>query len=130
MVEHKFMARAFEKKRDSKHFPFSGEPVAVVSSLETIAQSVTDLQGNRHVADYDNSTFWAYTEALEEVTTAATDSSFWHSIRNEKIAQDFLISLLIRPRSLPSSVLSQPHWYPVLDYPNAIRPPRRTALLR
>lgn len=99
MFEHKFMARASERVRDSKHFPHSGGTPAVVDSLKTIAESFTDLQGSRHTADYDNATTWTHTQALEEVTTAATAFSLWHSIRSEKIAQDYLVSLLVRPRS-------------------------------
>ncbi|MCX6606110.1 MAG: hypothetical protein NTV52_21310 [Acidobacteria bacterium] len=93
------MARASERVRDSKHFPHSGGTPAVVDSLKTIAESFTDLQGSRHTADYDNATTWTHTQALEEVTTAATAFSLWHSIRSEKIAQDYLVSLLVRPRS-------------------------------
>lgn len=56
------------------------------------------LQDKRHIADYDNTTFWTSTEALREVTTAAKVFSTWQSIKNEKIAQEFLVSLLIKPR--------------------------------
>jgi len=50
------------------------------------------------IRDSDNTTFWTRTEALREVTTAAKAFSTWRAIKNKKIAQDYLVSLLIKPR--------------------------------
>ena len=56
------------------------------------------LQDRRHVADYDNAKIWTMSEAFEEVLTASQAFGVWQSIKHEKIAQDYLVSLLIKPR--------------------------------
>jgi len=98
MFEHSVMKKVSGRISDSRIFPFTGEAPIVVQGLKTVAQAFGQLQDKRHIADYDNTTFWTRTEALREVTTAAKAFSIWRSIRNEKIAQDYLVSLLIRPR--------------------------------
>jgi hypothetical protein len=98
MFEHSAMKRASVRIRDSKLSSFSGEDPAVIENLKIVAQSFGRLQDRRHVADYDNGHFWSHTEALSEVTIAAKAFSVWRLIQREKIAQDFLVSLLIKPR--------------------------------
>jgi len=98
MFEHSVMRRVSGRISDSRIFPFAGEDPSVVQGLKTVAQAFTQLQDKRHIADYDNATFWTRTEALREVATAAKAFSTWRSVKNEKIAQDYLVSLLIRPR--------------------------------
>ena len=66
--------------------------------LRNVAQTFVQLQERRELADYDNSTLWAHSEALEAVTRASRAFSDWRSIKHEKIAQDYLVSLLIKPR--------------------------------
>jgi len=99
MFDHHLMAKASERIGSPTQSPFHGIDPATVHNLREIAQSFSRLQKRRHVADYDNATFWTHTDALDEVTTAATAFSLWHSIKTENIAQDYLVSLLIRPRS-------------------------------
>jgi uncharacterized protein (UPF0332 family) len=98
MFEHSVMKKASGRISDSTFFPFTGEDPAVVQNLKTVAQSFGQLQDKRHIADYDNATFWTTTEALREVTTAAKAFSTWHAIKTARIAQDYLVSLLIKPR--------------------------------
>ncbi|MGA3259248.1 MAG: hypothetical protein ABSE35_10235 [Bryobacteraceae bacterium] len=98
MFEHSVMRKVSGRISDSTRFPFTGEDPKVVQSLKTVAQVFVELQDNRHIADYDNTIFWTRTEALREVTTAAKAFSTWQAIKNEKIAQDYLVSLLIKPR--------------------------------
>jgi hypothetical protein len=69
-----------------------------VGCLAIVAQAFVQLHDRRHIADYDNSTIWTPTGALEEVTTAARAFSAWQSIKSQKIAQDYLVSLLIKSR--------------------------------
>jgi uncharacterized protein (UPF0332 family) len=98
MFEHRVMAKASDRILDSRLFSFTGEGPAVIQKLREVAQAFGRLQDKRHIADYDNATYWTHTEALREVATAARAFSTWHSIKNEKIAQDYLVSLLIKPR--------------------------------
>ena len=71
MFEHRVMAKASDKILNSSLFPFTGEDPAVVQKLRTVAQAFGQLRDKRHIADYDNATFWTRTEALREVATAA-----------------------------------------------------------
>jgi hypothetical protein len=98
MFEHAAMKRASARISDKKLFPFKGEDPTVVRLLKSLARSFGELQDKRHVADYDNARFWTHTQALEEVMNTATAFSVWQSIKNEKIAQDYLVSLLIKSR--------------------------------
>lgn len=98
MFEHSLMKRASARISDSKLFPFTGEDPKVVERLVRVAQAFGRLQDMRHIADYDNATHWGHVEAESEVETAERAFSDWQSIKHEKIAQDYLVSLLIKPR--------------------------------
>ena len=98
MFEHSVMKRVSNQISDPKRNPFDREDPSVVQKLREVAQAFVQLQDKRHVADYDNSTVWTQTAAFEEVSTAARAFDTWRSIRHEKIAQDYLVSLLIKPR--------------------------------
>ena len=98
MFEHRVMSKASDRVLDSKLFPFSGEDPAVVQKVRMVAETFGRLQSRRQTADYDNATHWTDIDVLGEVNAAADAFAAWHSIKNEKIAQDFLVSLLIKPR--------------------------------
>ena len=98
MFEHWVMARASERILEPKLFPFVGEDPLVVEKLRRVAEAFSLLQDMRHVADYDNAKVWTDTDAFREIEKAATAFSAWDSIKTEKIAQDYLVSLLIKPR--------------------------------
>lgn len=99
MFEHRAMAKAASKATDVKASPFLGEDSEIVEKLRSIAGAFVQLQIERHKADYDTSTPWTQTQALGGVASVVHVFSIWQTIRNEKIAQDFLVSLLIRPRT-------------------------------
>lgn len=96
--DHGFMVTASGKISDSRLFPFTGEDHNVVNHLKIVAEAFVQLQEKRHIADYDNGTFWTPTEALAEVSTAFNAFASWKRIKEESIAQDYLASLLIKPR--------------------------------
>lgn len=98
MFEHSVMKKASLRIVDTNVFPFAGEDPGVVSHLRQVARAFCRLQDKRHVADYDSSTHWGQTEAESEVEIAKRAFSDWQAIREEKIAQDYLVSLLIKPR--------------------------------
>ena len=98
MFEHSVMKRVSAKIADSTRFPFVGESPQIVEKLRSVAHAFGELQDRRKIADYDNSKVWDYTEALGEVTVTADTIAAWQSIRHEKIAQDYLVSLLIKTR--------------------------------
>jgi uncharacterized protein (UPF0332 family) len=80
-------------------FRFAGEQASVVAALKFVANTFAALQQNRHKADYDNAKFWMKTEALDLVRSAERAFGEWRSIRDEQIAQQYLLSLLVRRRS-------------------------------
>jgi hypothetical protein len=101
------LARAFEHRRmkecskdtaNPQKSPFAGHDSAVVEHLRTVADAFTTLQHNRHIADYDNSTQWTRTEVLAHIDRAVAAFSSWRTIRDEVIAQDYLVSLLVKER--------------------------------
>lgn len=98
MLEHGAMKRASSVARDSKRSPFSNADPDVAMALRTIARSFIQLREKRHIADYDNGKFWALSESLIEVEKAQLVLSLWQSIRTETIAQNYLVSLLIKSR--------------------------------
>ena len=98
MFEHGMMAKASARVLDSKAFPYVGEDPVVVRKLKTIAEAFRELQDARHEADYNNAKVWTQGEAIDEVWNAIIAVIEWEAIRDEKIAQDYLVSLLIKPR--------------------------------
>ena len=98
MFDHALMRKASHRLLDSRLFPFFGEDPKVAQDLKTVAQAFVQLQDKRHIADYHNGVRWTHVESLREVTTVRKAFLIWASIRNENIAQDYLVSLLIKPR--------------------------------
>ena len=84
MFEHSVMKKTSNRIADTKKYPFAGEHPAVVQQLRQLAKTFVQLQDKRHIADYDKSAIDAF--------------GLWQAIHHEKIAQDYLVSLLIKPR--------------------------------
>ena len=99
MFEHRVMAKASERVLDSRLHPYSGEDPAVVQKLKAVARSFGQLQEERHTADYDNATDWTWVDAFFAAALAAIAFKDWKAIRGETIAQEYLVSLLIKPRN-------------------------------
>jgi hypothetical protein len=98
MFDHGMMKRVSSRVADDKKTPFAGEDPSAVSGLRLVAKAFVDLQDVRHVADYDNGTFWNLWEAVDAVTWALSAFDVWHDIKHTDVAQEYLVSLLIRPR--------------------------------
>ena len=69
-----------------------------IVTLRTVAKTFSQLQEKRHTADYDNTIIWTRTDALTQVRAAEHAFLTWKSIRKERIAQDFLVSMLLKHR--------------------------------
>lgn len=93
--DHRAMKDA--SKRAAK-LRFGTADAAIGGQLKTVAQAFIDLQQNRHAADYSYLKKWSRTEVQSHVDTAATAFAAWRSIQHEKLAKDYLISLLIKER--------------------------------
>ena len=98
MFDHGLMRKASERLLNSRLFPFSGSEPSVVRRLRSVAELFVQLQTKRHIADYDNGVTWTHTESLQEVKAVREAFETWAAIRYEDIAQEYLVSLLIKPR--------------------------------
>jgi uncharacterized protein (UPF0332 family) len=95
------LARAFDhssmneacKQTNARRFPDPNHPH--VTHLKNIANAFIRLQENRHTTDYNNSKKWSRVEALTQIELAADAFQCWEEIRDEDVAQDFLLQLLI-----------------------------------
>ena len=96
--DHTTMKAASNRIQRSQHFPFRGEKPKVVADLRAVAKTFVQLQEKRHVADYDNTTFWTRTEALAQVKAAERAFNAWKLVRRERITQEYLVSLLVKKR--------------------------------
>jgi hypothetical protein len=98
MFDHGMMKRVSDRVADSRKMSFAGEDPIAVSGLRLVAEAFVDLQDWRHTADYDNSKFWNPLETINAVARAGSAFVAWTQIKHTDIAQDYLVSLLIRPR--------------------------------
>ena len=98
MFDHALMRKASQRLLDSRLFPFHAEDPTHVQNLKTVAQAFVQLQDKRHIADYHNGIRWTHVESLREVAAVRKAFLSWASIRSENIAQEYLVSLLIKPR--------------------------------
>jgi hypothetical protein len=64
-----------------------------------LAGIFVELQDKRHEADYDTSSPWSFTQSMKEVLSAERAFALWSDIRSKKIAQEYLVPLLIKPRN-------------------------------
>jgi len=90
--EHGRMKQASIKTRSAK---FDGESALAVAGLKTVANAFIRLQEFRHEADYDDSLRLARTDVVSWIALASDAFASWSAIRNERIAQDYLLALLI-----------------------------------
>ena len=98
MFDHGVMKKVSKKVTDASKMPYSGEDLATVDKLRSFAGLFVQLQEQRHEADYNIKDAWTLTQSLKEMLAANRAFATWQEIRMEKISQDYLISLLIRPR--------------------------------
>jgi hypothetical protein len=94
--DHGIMRAASNRILSTKDFPFLGESPEVVSDLRFVAQTFSQLQEDRHFADYNLTKDLDPTEASTQVTAAEKIFNIWPSIRGEQIAQAYLVSLLVK----------------------------------
>ena len=96
-----FLARAFNHRTmkdastraENATYDASVSP-QVVAKLRSVARAFRELQFSRHLADYSIATKWDRSKAVAKLNQAKTAFSDWKSIRNDYVAQKYLISLL------------------------------------
>jgi len=98
MFEHSLMKKVSRRVNDAGRTPYAGEDPVIVNKLRSFAGLFVQLQEQRHEADYNVKDAWTLTQSLKETLAAHRAFAIWRDIRSEKISQDYLVSLLIRPR--------------------------------
>jgi len=90
--EHRTMKQACTWAENATYDPAISPQV--VAKLRSVARAFRELQLQRHLADYSNATRWDRLKASAKVNQANTAFNDWKSIRNEFVAQKYLVSLL------------------------------------
>jgi hypothetical protein len=89
------LARMFDhrKMRVSVQFQDKNNPTPAELKVREVAVVFEYLQDNRNIADYDVSRNWSRTDVID--TLILVDEAFetWRTIRNERAAQDHLMSM-------------------------------------
>jgi len=93
MFEHGAMKKVSRMVTEASKMPYVGQDPAIVDKLRTFAELFVQLQEQRHEADYNIKDTWTLTQSLNEMPAANRAFVIW-----QEISQDYLISLLIRPR--------------------------------
>jgi hypothetical protein len=96
--DHGIMRTASNRLSNARDFPFTGEDPLVVASLRFVALTFTQLQEDRHFADYNLTEDLDPTDALNQVKSAEKIFHTWPSIRSDQIAQEYLVSLVVKNR--------------------------------
>ena len=89
--DHQTMKVASNRASDAKASPFHGEDPDVVRRLRAVARTFSDLQRERHSADYDNGRVWLRAQAVDLVKRVGDAFDDWRAIKNEKLAQAYLL---------------------------------------
>ena len=74
----------------------SAAPDPVLDQLKEIAKTFVLLQDWRLLADYDNSKGWSRDDVDEALRLVSEAFETWVLIRHEDVAQDYLISFLLK----------------------------------
>jgi hypothetical protein len=96
--DHGIMKTASNRLLNIQNFPFTGEDPQVVDNLWLVALTFTQLQEDRHFADYNLTKDLGPIDALNQVKPAEKIFYTWQSIRSNQIAQEYLVSLVVKHR--------------------------------
>ncbi len=93
MFDHGRMARASGRTAGQQ---FPGQDPQQTDHLKLVARAFTDLQAQRHLADYDGNRTWSRIDAIELNNQAQKAFQSWRAVRKTKIAQDYLLQFLVQ----------------------------------
>jgi uncharacterized protein (UPF0332 family) len=96
--DHGVMKTASNRVLNKRDFPFAGEDPRVAASLRFVAAKFTQLQEDRHSADYNLTKDLDPLDALDRIKVAETLFTRWTAIRGNQIAQEYLVSLIVKTR--------------------------------
>jgi uncharacterized protein (UPF0332 family) len=95
LFEHKRMKDASARAANST---FAQIDPVVAAHLRSVASAFKQLYEDRHTADYDNATQWSSTEVVTQIGLVQQAFASWKAIRDEDIANDYLLSLFVKDR--------------------------------
>lgn len=103
MFEHGVMAKVCAKKREDLTTFFktnsSSDPkFATESHILNIATVFGEIMAHRHRADYDTASKISRSDVLEQLASVESAFASWNEIRETPLAQNFLVTLLIKDR--------------------------------
>ena len=103
MFEHTLMGKVCTTKRDAlngyfKTYPPANPRIDALRHLHIVADTFVQMLQHRHTADYDSSTKWTRTDAIEKIESVEAAFKSWNAIRSEQAAQNFLVTLLLKER--------------------------------
>jgi len=93
MFDHGRM-KTCSSRVSSRQLPVDPDEIPIAEALKLVADSFLKLQQDRHTADYDNSKVWSRTQVWAVICEAEDAMAAWSSIREEEIAQDYLLDLM------------------------------------
>jgi len=90
------MRQASSRVANPQVSPYAGEDPRVVDTLRFVALTFAQLQEDRHFADYNLTKDISSIDALAQVKSAERVFHVWPSIRASQIAQEYLVSLVVK----------------------------------
>lgn len=94
--DHGPMKQASKAVANAQTSPFAGEDPRIVADLRLVAQTFVQLQDQRHIADYDLRQDLEESDARAQVKSAEKVFQVWPAISSHKIAQEYLVALVVR----------------------------------
>ena len=96
---HGKMKTASVEKRSELEAHFKKNPPAsqelnVFKQLHTVTHTFIQVQHRREEADYDTGRQWTQTDVLTQIDAVVAAFESWKAIREEPVAQAYLVSLL------------------------------------
>ena len=79
---------------EARPSPTAGPDLDCMIHLRTVSLAFAQAQQHRHTADYDFAKVWTRTEAIQIIDQVDAAFQSWAVIRDHKLAQAFLLSLL------------------------------------
>jgi uncharacterized protein (UPF0332 family) len=99
VFEHGRMKSASVEKRAALNAEFGKNPppsreLVISKRLHTVVHTFIQVQQKRNDADYDTGKEWTQTDVLTQVDAVSAAFESWRAIRDEPVAQAYLVSLL------------------------------------
>ena len=82
--------------RKSSWQDWHGNQQQVLLEIQRVASAFAELQEERHTADYDNYEQWSVAEVQTVLNTAHAAFEDWQSIRDNPMAGNYLLAMLLR----------------------------------